>query len=65
MTQNSMRLSWTAEKVDKMLHHIMGNIFSACRDTAKEFGKPGNYMMGANISGFKKIATAMLDQGYV
>lgn len=65
MSQNSMRLSWTSEKVDKMLHRIMGDIFAACRDTAKEFGKPGNYMMGANIAAFKKVATAMLDQGYV
>jgi len=65
MSQNSMRLSWTREEVDKRLHEIMLNIHNACTETAKEFGQPGNYVMGANISGFRKIADSMMDQGVV
>ncbi|MEE4219109.1 MAG: NADP-specific glutamate dehydrogenase [Xanthomonadales bacterium] len=65
MSQNSMRLSWTREEVDKRLHDIMISIHSACVETAKEYGEPGNYVLGANISGFIKIADSMLDQGVV
>jgi len=65
MSQNSMRLSWTAEEVDKRLHEIMCNIHKTCVETAKEFGAEGNYIVGANIAGFKKVADAMIAQGLV
>ena len=65
MSQNSMRLSWTREEVDQRLHDIMVNIHNACVTTAAEYGVPGNYVLGANISGFIKVADSMLDQGVV
>ena len=65
MSQNSMRLSWTREEVDQRLHDIMVNIHHACVTTAEEYGVPGNYVLGANISGFIKVADSMLDQGVV
>jgi glutamate dehydrogenase (NADP+) len=65
MSQNSMRLSWTREEVDQRLHDIMISIHRTCVETAKEYGEPGNYVLGANISGFVKIADSMLDQGVV
>ncbi|OGS12914.1 MAG: glutamate dehydrogenase [Elusimicrobia bacterium RIFOXYA2_FULL_58_8] len=65
MSQNSLRMSWSAEEVDKHLHSIMVNIHSACVTAAKEAGQPGNYVMGANIAGFKKVAEAMMAQGLV
>jgi glutamate dehydrogenase (NADP+) len=65
MSQNSMRLSWTREEVDQRLHDIMISIHRACVETADEFGEPGNYVLGANISGFIKVADSMLDQGVV
>ena len=65
MSQNSMRLSWTREEVDSKLHQIMISIHKACVETAKEYGQPGNYVMGANIAGFVTVADAMLDQGVV
>ena len=65
MSQNSMRLSWTREEVDERLHNIMIAIHSQCWARAEEFGFKGNYMMGANIAGFLKVANAMLDQGLV
>jgi glutamate dehydrogenase (NADP+) len=65
MAQNSMRLSWSREEVDSRLNEIMVNIHKACANTAKEYGQPGNYVMGANIAGFVKVADAMLDQGLV
>jgi len=65
MSQNSLRLSWTREEVDHRLHDIMKSIHSACVETAKEYGDPGNYVMGANISGFIKVANTMIDQGLV
>ncbi|MGD0744949.1 MAG: NADP-specific glutamate dehydrogenase [Verrucomicrobiota bacterium] len=65
MCQNSMRLPWTSEEVDKRLHHIMVTIHKNAADTAAEYGKPGNYVVGANIAGFVKVADAMLDQGLV
>jgi glutamate dehydrogenase (NADP+) len=63
MSQNSMRLSWTREEVDQRLHNIMINIHDNCANTAKEYGAAGNYMLGANIAGFTKVADAMIDQG--
>ncbi len=65
MTQNSMRLPWVREEVDSRLHQIMINIHNTCISTAERFGKPGNYVVGANIAGFLKVADAMLDQGIV
>ncbi len=65
MSQNSMRLGWSREEVDRKLNGIMVAIHKACFETAKEYGHPGNYVMGANIAGFVKVADAMLDQGLV
>jgi glutamate dehydrogenase (NADP+) len=65
MSQNSMRLAWTREEVDQRLHGIMCSIHEACMLTAEEYGEPGNYMLGANIAGFIKVADSMLDQGVV
>jgi glutamate dehydrogenase (NADP+) len=65
MSQNSMRLSWTREEVDDRLHRIMRDIHRNCRETADAFGTPGNYVNGANIAGFLKVADAMMDQGLV
>jgi glutamate dehydrogenase (NADP+) len=65
MSQNSMRLSWSREEVDNRLHGIMVSIHEACVTAAREYGQPGNYVMGANIAGFTKVADAMLDQGVV
>jgi glutamate dehydrogenase (NADP+) len=65
MTQNSMRLSWTREEVDTRLHQIMKAIHKACAETATAFGTPGNYVNGANIAGFLKVADSMMDQGLV
>ena len=63
MSQNSERLAWTAEEVDAKLHGIMVNIHKNCYETAKEYGVAGNYVAGANIASFLKIANSMLDQG--
>jgi glutamate dehydrogenase (NADP+) len=65
MSQNSMRLAWSAEEVDEKLHGIMVNIHQTCVETAKKYGADGNYVVGANIAGFKKVADAMLAQGLV
>jgi len=65
MSQNSMRLSWSREEVDKHLHDIMRNIHKACVEASEEYGTPGNYVNGANIAGFTKVANAMLAQGVV
>jgi glutamate dehydrogenase/leucine dehydrogenase len=65
MSQNSQRLSWTREEVDNHLKRIMKDIFDACNNSAAEYGKPGNYQMGANIAGFRKVADAMIAQGCV
>ena len=65
MSQNSMRLSWSREEVDTRLHGIMKSIHKACFETAERFGTPGNYVNGANIAGFLKVANAMMDQGVV
>ena len=63
MSQNAEHLSWTFEEVDKMLKDIMVGIFKNCRDTAAEFGHPDEYVIGANIAGFLKVAEAMKAQG--
>ena len=63
MSQNSMRLSWSAAEVEEKLHNIMINIHQNCYDTAKAYGFEGNYMVGANIAGFQKVADSMLNQG--
>lgn len=63
MSQNSMRLGWTREEVDSRLRIIMKNIHKTCLDTAEYYGTPFNYVKGANIAGFVKVAQAMLDQG--
>jgi glutamate dehydrogenase (NADP+) len=65
MSQNSMRLPWPKEEVDQRLHQIMTNIHHTCLETAAKYGAPGNYMNGANIAGFLKVADAMMDQGLV
>ena len=65
MAQNSMRLSWNREEVDQRLHRIMVDIHHNCRETAQDYGVPGNYVVGANIAGFVKVADAMIDQGLV
>jgi len=65
MSQNSMRLGWSREEVDEKLHNIMKSIHKNSYETAEEYGTPGNYVNGANIAGFLKIADAMLDQGAV
>jgi glutamate dehydrogenase (NADP+) len=64
-SQNSMRLSWTRQEVDERLHGIMRAIHRSCRETAETFGTPGNYVNGANIAAFLKVADAMMDQGLV
>ena len=65
MTQNSMRLSWTAEEVDEKLQGIMTGIFQKVDEAAKEYATEGDYVAGANIAGFLKVADAMLAQGAV
>ena len=63
MSQNSIRYGWTFEEVDAKLHDIMKSIFAACDKEAKAYGMEGNYMAGANIAGFLKVAEAMKAQG--
>jgi len=65
MAQNSMRFNWTREEVDNRLSIIMKSIHDACVTAADRFGTPGNYVNGANIAGFLKVADAMMDQGVV
>jgi glutamate dehydrogenase (NADP+) len=65
MAQNSMRMTWPREEVDSRLRLIMKNIHQTCVEAAAEYGMPGNYMAGANIASFRKVANAMLDQGLV
>ena len=65
MSQNSERLSWSAAEVDEKLHNIMINIHDNAYNTAKKFGMEGNYVAGANIAGFIKVANAMIAQGLV
>lgn len=63
MSQNSLRMSWTFEEVDEKLHDIMKGIYTKVADAAKRYGVSGNYVAGANIASFEKIAKAMLAQG--
>ena len=63
MSQNSLRYSWSFEEVDAKLKGIMEGIFHACYDASKEYGEEGDLMAGANIAGFLKVCSAMLDQG--
>jgi len=65
MVQNSQRLNWLAEEVDERLKIIMKGIHTACLEAAEAYGSPGNYLKGANITGFVKVVEAMLDQGVV
>src|SRR5881398_309360 len=65
MAQNSMRVRWTREEVDARLFNIMKTIHEVCARTAEKYGTPGNYVNGANIAGFVKVADAMMDQGLV
>jgi glutamate dehydrogenase (NADP+) len=65
MVQNSMRLTWTAEEVNNRLKIIMSGIHRACLDAAQQYGTPGNYLSGAQIVSFVKVADAMVDQGMV
>ena len=58
-------MAWTREEVDERLRGIMKSIHQTCVETAERFGTPGNYVNGANIAGFLKVADAMLDQGVV
>ena len=65
MSQNSMRIKWSREEVETKLRGIMQSIHSACLEASEEYGTPGNYVNGANIAGFVKVADAMMDQGVV
>jgi glutamate dehydrogenase (NADP+) len=65
MSQDALRINWPREEVDARLKDIMKAIHKQCRETAEEYGTPGNYVHGANIAGFTKVADAMLDQGLV
>ncbi len=65
MSQNSLRLSWTREEVDTRLHNIMKSIHRSCLEAAEAYGRPGDYLAGANIAGFIKVANAMLAYGIV
>ena len=65
MSQNSLRLNWSRQEVDNRLHDIMKSIHKTCWEAAKAYGTAGNYVNGANIGGFLKVADAMLDQGLV
>jgi glutamate dehydrogenase (NADP+) len=65
MAQNSMRLPWSRKEVDNRLHTIMKNIHATCVATAERFGSPGNYVDGANIGGFLKVADSRMDQGVI
>ncbi|MGC9070568.1 MAG: NADP-specific glutamate dehydrogenase [Elusimicrobiales bacterium] len=65
MTQNSIRMSWSREEVDRHLRNIMKRIHDTCLETSEEYGRKGDYVMGANIAGFLKVADAMMAQGLV
>ena len=65
MSQNSLRMSWSREGVDAKLLGIMKSIHANCFETAAKYGHKGNYVMGANIAGFVKVAEAMLAQGVI
>jgi glutamate dehydrogenase (NADP+) len=65
MSQNSLRLAWTREEVDQRLHGIMKSIHKTALEAAESYGEPGNYVVGANVAGFLKVAKAMLAYGVV
>ena len=65
MTQNSMRMSWTFEEVDAKLQGIMVNIFHQVDEAAKAYGQADNFIVGANVAGFTKVANAMMAHGIV
>ena len=65
MSQNSQRLSWTFEEVDAKLLQIMKDIYAKTADAAKRYGHEGDFVAGANIAGFEKVADAMMAQGIV
>ena len=65
MAQDSQRLQWSRDEVDEQLRAIMGVIHSQVRDAAEQYGQPGNYVLGANIAGFRKVADTMLDESIV
>jgi glutamate dehydrogenase (NADP+) len=65
LSQGALRLKWSREEVDRRLREIMRSIHRQCAETAADYGRPGNYVDGANIAGFVKVADAMLDQGVV
>jgi glutamate dehydrogenase (NADP+) len=65
MSQNSLRLNWSREEVDNRLHNIMKSIHQTAKESADAYGTPGNYVNGANIGGFLKVANAMMEQGLV
>ncbi|ATW26707.1 hypothetical protein DCMF_19820 [Candidatus Formimonas warabiya] len=65
MSQNSLHLSWTFEEVDQRLKDIMTGILQASKKAAADYGMEGNFVAGANIAGFPKVAQAMLDQGFI
>ena len=65
MSQNSLRTSWSREEVDQQLQRIMKNIHSSCLQAAEAYDKPGNYVVGANVAGFLKVADSMMDQGLI
>lgn len=65
MAQNSARIAWTFERVDEELQQVMENIYRECMAASEQYGEPGNFVLGANIVGFKRIAKAMLMQGVI
>nr|PLB80434.1 NADP-specific glutamate dehydrogenase [Actinomyces sp. UMB0138] len=65
MEQNASRTKWTFEQVATKLEHIMADIHDTCAETAARYGAEGNYVLGANIAGFKRVADAMIDQGFI
>jgi glutamate dehydrogenase (NADP+) len=65
MAQNAAFTYWTREEVDARLHGIMRNIHTQCTTTSAKYGKPGDYVFGANVAGFLKVANSMLAQGVV
>jgi len=65
MSQNAQRLNWTFDEVDEMLQTIMASIHKRVYTASENYGYPGNYVIGANIAGFMKVAEAMMAQGIV
>jgi glutamate dehydrogenase (NADP+) len=65
MAQNSAMQQWSFEEVDVKLRRIMANIYDIVSTTSEEFGEPGNFVLGANIAGFRRVADAMIEQGVV